>query len=162
MQTRKSYQGEEKRQRKQRSDKGLVMATRRDQYCLAWISEMYAARIDQVQRLLSRFPDPDKPFKAGDLIAETTVRDMIRRWERAGWIEYRRILADSPGWVWTTKRGLALVDLDDIYPARVPAAHCVCPTGPRGPHPARGPLELSSLEPDKLMGTPLYRVRMPQ
>jgi hypothetical protein len=43
-------QGEEKKERKPRSDKGLIMATRRDLYCMAWIAEQYAARGDQVQR----------------------------------------------------------------------------------------------------------------
>jgi hypothetical protein len=113
---------QEKRTRKQRSDKGLVMATRRDMYCIAWIAEQYAARGDQIRRLLSRFPDKLRPFKDGDLIAETTVKDQINRWVRAGWVEYKRILADQPGYCWVTKKGLALVDLDDIYTARVPAS----------------------------------------
>jgi hypothetical protein len=106
--------------RKTRSDKGLIMATRRDLYCIAWIAEQYAARVDQIQRLLSRFPDKEKPFK-GDLIAETTLKDQISRWRRAGWVEYQRVLADSPAWVWPTKKGLALVDLDTLYIARPPA-----------------------------------------
>lgn len=112
---------EEKKERKRRSDAGMVMATRRDQYCIAWIAEQYAVRGDQLRRLLSRFPDPKRPFKEA-LIAETTVRDQISRWRRAGWIEYRRILADEPGYLWITRRGLQLVDLDEIYTARVPAS----------------------------------------
>ena len=55
-------------------------------------------------------------------MAETTVRDQISRWKKAGWIEYKRILADSLGWAWVTRKGLQLVDLDDIYQARVPAS----------------------------------------
>jgi len=70
--------------RKVRRDKGLIMATERDLYCLLWIAGQYAARFDQIQRLLSRFPDPYKPFKAGNLMAETTVKDIIARWQRAG------------------------------------------------------------------------------
>lgn len=107
-------------ERKQRSDKGSIMATRRDLYCIAWIAEQYAARGDQIQRLLSRFPDPQKPFK-DTLIAETTLQDQINRWRRAGWIESRRILADEPAYSWVTKRGLQLVGLDDIYKAHEPA-----------------------------------------
>lgn len=109
------------KKRKTRSDAGAIMATRRDQYCLAWIAEQYAARGDQIRRLLSRFPDPQRPFKE-ELIAQTTVRDQIARWRRAGWIEYRRVLADQPGFAWVSRRGLQLVDLDDIYTARVPAS----------------------------------------
>lgn len=107
--------------RKQRSDKGLVMATRRDLYCIAWIAEQYAARGDQIRRLLSRFIDSERPFQNGEMIAETTMRDQISRWKRAGWIEYRRVLADEPGYAWVTRKGLQLVDLDDIYTAREPA-----------------------------------------
>ncbi len=112
---------EETRERKQRRDKGLIMATRRDLYCIAWIAEQYAARGDQVQRLLSRFPDPGKPFKDGNMIAETTLYDQLNRWRRAGWVEYVRVLADEPGYCWVTRKGLALVGLDDIYTAKAPA-----------------------------------------
>jgi hypothetical protein len=112
----------EARTRKVRSDKGSIMATRRDQYCIAWIAEMYAARTDQVQQLLSKFPDKRKPFKDGKGIAATTLKDQLSRWRRAGWIEYHRVLADMPGWIWPTKKGLALVDLDEIYQARAPAS----------------------------------------
>lgn len=108
--------------RKVRSDKGLIMATERDFYCIAWIAEQYCARGDQVRRLLSRFPNKLRPFKNGELIAETTTRDQISRWVRAGWVEYKRVLADEPGYCWVTKKGLQLVDLDDIYTARMPAA----------------------------------------
>lgn len=110
-----------KKPRKARSDKGTIMATKRDLACIIWIAEQYAARFDQIQRLLSRFPDAEKPFKQQGLIAETTTKDQISRWKRAGWIEYRRVLADGPGFAWVTRRGLQLVGLDEIYTAREPA-----------------------------------------
>lgn len=127
MQQAMNDEGEEKGRsqvpkRKARRDKGLVMATRRDLYCIEWIAEMYAARGDQIQRLLSRFPDEKRPFKNGKLIAETTVKDQLSRWQRAGWVEYRRVLADMPGWAWVAKKGLQLVGLDEIYTARIPAS----------------------------------------
>jgi hypothetical protein len=112
----------EMRERKVRSDKGLVMATDRDLYCIEWIADQYGARLDQIQKLLSRFPDREKPFKDGKLIAETTVKDQISRWRRAGWIEYQRVLADAPGWAWVTKKGLQMVGLDELYTARMPAS----------------------------------------
>lgn len=111
----------DEKQRKQRSDKGLVMATKRDLYCIAWIAEQYAARTDQIRKLLSRFPDKEKPFKNG-VMAETTLKDQLNRWRRAGWIESRRTLADEPAYAWVTKKGLALVGLDDIYRAAEPAS----------------------------------------
>jgi hypothetical protein len=109
-------------ERKQRSDKGLIMATKRDLYCIAWIAEQYAARFDQIQKLLSRFPDQHKPFKDGKLMAETTTKDVIARWQRAGWVEYRRVLADGRGYAWVTRRGLQLVGLDETFTARAPAS----------------------------------------
>lgn len=112
----------EERTRKPRSDKGTVQATRRDQYAIAWVAEQYAARTDQVRKLLSRMPDKDKPFKQDGLMALTTLKDQLARWKRAGWIEYQRVLADMPGWIWPTKRGLQLVDLDEIYTAKAPAS----------------------------------------
>lgn len=104
-----------------RSDKGLVMVTKRDIYCLMWIAEMYAARFDQIRKLLSRFPDKRKPFKSGQMIAESTTKDMIARWQRAGWIEYKRFLADGRGFAWVTRKGLALVELDETFTAKAPA-----------------------------------------
>lgn len=112
--------GDSEKERKVRSDKGHIMATKRDIYIMQWMAEQYAVRFDQIQKLLSRFPDKHKPFKS-KLIAETTVKDQIARWQRAGWIEYRRVLADGRGYAWVTKKGLALVELDEIYTARTPA-----------------------------------------
>jgi hypothetical protein len=117
-----SQQDAPKKERKQRSDKGLIMATRRDIYCIAWIADQYAARVDQIRRLLSRFPDARKPFKNGELMGESTAKDLVARWQRAGWIECRRVLADMPAWAWCTKKGLALVGRDDLYTAREPAS----------------------------------------
>jgi len=55
-------------------------------------------------------------------MAETTVKDQLDRWKRAGWIDYLRVLVGEPGYAWVTKRGLQLVGLDDIYTAREPAS----------------------------------------
>jgi hypothetical protein len=106
-------------QRKTRSDKGSIQATVRDLHVLEWISHQYVARLDHVQQLLSR--EPGAPM-TGKQLAMTTVRDQLDRWRRAGWVEYKRVLADEPGWVWVTRKGLQLVGLDERYSAREPAA----------------------------------------
>lgn len=111
-----------RRQRKTRSDKGKRQATPRDLASLEWIADQYAARFDQVQMLLSRYPDEKKPFKSGGLIGETTTKDMIKRWVDAGWAGYRRVLAGDRGFVWVTRGGLQLVGLDEKYTAKQPAA----------------------------------------
>lgn len=51
---------EEKSEKKARYDKGMIQATKRDLYCIAWIAEQYGVRGDQIRRLLSRFPDKRK------------------------------------------------------------------------------------------------------
>jgi hypothetical protein len=111
----------QKRQRKPRSDKGLVLMTERDQYCLQWIADQYAVRLDQAQRLLSRWPGGELKDKRRGL-APTTVKDLVNRWQRAGWIEYQRVLVGQPGWMWITKKGLRMIGWDDFYTARMPAS----------------------------------------
>ncbi|MBO0793579.1 MAG: hypothetical protein J2P36_21875, partial [Ktedonobacteraceae bacterium] len=111
----------EERKRKTRSDKGLIIPTERDAYCIAWIGEQWAVRFDHIQKLLGKFPDPAKPFKNGQYPADTTVRDQLARWQTAGWIEYVRSLYAGNSWAWATRKGLRFVDLEEIYTARRPA-----------------------------------------
>ena len=110
------------KKKKPRMDKGNVQATKRDLHCVEWIAEQYGARFDQVQKLMGRFPNAEKPFKKDGVPGESTVKDTLGRWRRAGWIEYKRVLADGRGFAWVTKRGLELVGLDEIYTAKMPAA----------------------------------------
>jgi hypothetical protein len=107
--------------RKQRSDKGEIRATERDIGCITWIAEMYAARGDQIQRLLARYPDPDHPWKS-NMPSKSTTREQIDRWRDAGWVVYKRILAAGPGWAYVTRAGLQLVDLDGDFTARPPSS----------------------------------------
>lgn len=111
---------DESKKRKTRSDKGEVRVTLRDLACILWIAEQYAARGDQIQRLLSRYPDPQHPFQDG-YASESTTREQINRWVRAGWIVYKRVLAVGPGWAYVTRAGLQLVDLDEIFLAKRPS-----------------------------------------
>src|SRR5579871_6470039 len=108
------------KKRKTRSDKGEIRATKRDLYCIQWIADQYAARGDQIQQLLTRYPDPQHPFQ-GKYASESTTREQISRWVRAGWIVYRRVLAAGPGWAYVTKKGLQLVDRDGLFLAKPPS-----------------------------------------
>jgi hypothetical protein len=112
--------GDEELLQKTRRDKGVVLYSPRDEYCLGWIADQYAARLDQIQRLLSRHPGGKVKNQARGL-APTTVKDQIERWRRAGWIEYQRVLVNQPGWAWITRKGLQVLDFDDFYTARAPA-----------------------------------------
>jgi hypothetical protein len=108
--------------KKPRSDKGRIMATSRDLATISWLAHQYAARLDQIQVMLSRFPDPANPFKAGDMIAMSTTKDQVDRWRAAGWCGYDRLLAKGPGYAWALKKGLELIELSDTYKQRKPAA----------------------------------------
>ena len=103
---------------KARRDKGRVYATERDLEALAWIAEQHVARFEQIQRLLSRWPG--KPMK-GEVLSPATTQDQIDRWVRAGWAVSYRFLADQASWVCITRRGLALVELDDSLHAYIPS-----------------------------------------
>jgi len=107
-------------QKKPRKDKGVVLYSERDEYCLAWIADQYAVRLDQIQVLLSRWPLGTLKDKEKGLAA-TTVKDQINRWVRAEWIEYQRVLVGQPGWAWITRKGLQALGWDNFYTARVPA-----------------------------------------
>ena len=39
----------------------------------------------------------------------------MRRWEKAGWIEKKKLLVEQPQWVWLTKKGLKTVGLGYKY-----------------------------------------------
>ncbi len=111
---------EVKKKRKTRTDKGVIRATRRDMACIAWIAEQYAARGDQIQVILSWYPDPDHPMK-DELVSQSTTREQIGRWVRAGWVVYKRMLAEGPGWAYVTRAGLHLVNLDGIFKPHPPS-----------------------------------------
>lgn len=105
---------------KPRRDKGTILFSKRDEYCLGWMADQYAVRLDQIQVLLSRWPMGKLKNKERGLAA-TTVKDQISRWVRAGWIEYQRVLVNQPGWAWITRKGLQVIAWDGFYSARQPA-----------------------------------------
>ncbi len=106
--------------RARRSDAGHPQLTHCDLLILPWIAHQYAARVDQVQELLSRYPG--KPMK-DELISEAVLNDQVRRWSKlAKWMEYKRFLAEGPGWLWLTRSGLQTCDLDAVYTSKPPAA----------------------------------------
>ena len=109
-----------KKKRKTRTDKGVIRATKRDMACIAWIAEQYAARGDQIQVILSWYPDETHPMK-DELVSQSTTREQIGRWVRAGWVVYKRVLAEGPGWAYVTRAGLHLVNLDGIFKPHPPS-----------------------------------------
>lgn len=99
---------------KHRSDKGLVLATPRDNRIITFIAHQTVCRYDHIKVLLDREPGgPTKVAEGG--LQDSTVKDQIDRWRRAGWIEYSRVLANEKGYAYVTKTGLRFFGLDDLY-----------------------------------------------
>jgi hypothetical protein len=101
-------------ERRKRRDKGTRLMTPRDRWVLRWIADQYAVRIDHVRQLLSRDPCTRNPAKVpgpGGVTLSNVLR-VVGRWSREPeWAEYRRIYADTPGWVVATPYGMQLVSL---------------------------------------------------
>lgn len=94
------------------------MATDRDLQVLRWIAHQYAAQFSQIRQLLTRYADAE--LLQDNLISEAVTKDQINRWQRAGWCEYQRFLAQGRGWCWPTRKGLHMLGLE-AYHAQPPA-----------------------------------------
>jgi hypothetical protein len=82
--------------------------TDRDVAALRWLGQQYAARSDVLRVLLGRL-SPGSPRIEGQL-GETTLRDVLDRWEDRGLIARDRLLGHL--WVAPTIKALRLVGLD--------------------------------------------------
>jgi hypothetical protein len=82
--------------------------TDRDVAALRWLGQQYAARADVLRVLLGRL-SPGSPRVEGQL-GETTLRDVLDRWEDRGLIARDRLLGHL--WVAPTPKALRLVGLD--------------------------------------------------
>lgn len=107
---RKGYQSMNKHfNRKTRSDKGQLTITERDLRVLRWIAEQEAARFEQVWTLLEQDAGPGATSECE--ISASAVRQVIARWQRAGWIVQKKVFYEDPSWLWPTARLLRLLDL---------------------------------------------------
>ncbi len=109
---------ENKKNRKRRSDFGAVQTTERDLFILRWIGEMYAVQLDHVRLLGALKSENNDVVRAGNL-SDSAVKNLYRRWIRAGWVEKQKLLVGQPQWLWLTRKGLHHVGLD--YPYREPS-----------------------------------------
>ena len=104
---------------KRRSDHGTFRASERDLYLLRWIGDQFAVDTDQMKILMNRWKQTHEPDWQGESLSDETVKYLIKRWRRAGWVESRTLLAGEPPWVWLSKGGLEALGLE--YPAYEPA-----------------------------------------
>ena len=94
--------------RKRRKDRGRAKWTQRDDYCLWYIGQMRAMRIDQLQRLLAR----ESPSEVSrDRLSISRTAEMVQRWQSAGLVVEQRIFHKQPAWISLTRKGLRMVDL---------------------------------------------------
>jgi hypothetical protein len=82
--------------------------TDRDVAALRWLGQQYAARSDVLRIVLGRL-SPGSPRVEGQL-GETTLRDVLDRWEDRGLVDRDRLLGYL--WVAPTAKALRLVGLD--------------------------------------------------
>jgi len=108
-----------KKTRKTRSDKGSWHMTERDRRLLQWIGEQYVIRFDHLQHLLGQIPQGvDKTQR---ILSEDATRRVISNWKKKGFVTYRKVFQEQPGYVWLTRAGLHAVGLDVRYAAPSPA-----------------------------------------
>jgi hypothetical protein len=95
--------------RKKRRDAGDILLNQRDRFALTWIGHQYTIRLDHLQILLGQ------QTESGEKLGESAARHVVTRWEKAGWVRVKRLLADEPYWVWLTHLGLRKVGLPYNY-----------------------------------------------
>lgn len=78
--------------------------TPRCRYVLNFIADQTILRLDQLQRLMARFPG--KQTRQPGMVSEVTARRRLRLWEQKGLIVYERPFTDEPGYIWLTSHGL--------------------------------------------------------
>lgn len=99
--------------RKPRKDKGTIWLMPRDMTALLYILEMYALRFDQLQRLLAR--ESEWEMKIPGLLDVRTVSGIIKRWHAAGLVNYDRVMAYEPAWIWLTRKGIKYLQSNYKY-----------------------------------------------
>lgn len=99
-------------ERKTRSDKGTVKLNERDEFVLRWIAEQGAINLSHLALLLSRNRERGAQTTtdtlAVSILSQPGVKQVIRRWLKAEWVEYTNPFRASihPGYVWLTTDGL--------------------------------------------------------
>jgi len=108
---------------KTRRDKGKKLIKARDRIVLPWIAQQYAARLDQVQVLLSRMPGKGGRPVSPTGLTLSAVLQVVARWVELGLVEYERGDADEPGWVHLTALGLRRLGLPYAPLTPAPGSH---------------------------------------
>lgn len=115
-------EGQQKRQRKKRSDAGIPRLFERDAKALRWIGEQGAISADHLRDVLGRLSEYE--LDEEDRLSATRVRHILEeRWIPAKVVEVDHILGRK--WIWLTRRGLtrAKLPFSPHRPADITANH---------------------------------------
>ena len=100
------------KERKTRIDKGTIKIVERDELALPWIAEQGGINLDHLAVLLTRSQehrtaDTDKG-RTPEIISPAGVKQVMRRWLKAGWVEYANPFRKSihPGYIWLSHTGI--------------------------------------------------------
>lgn len=102
--------------RKTRSDRGAVKITARDMAVMRFVCEMDEVSIPHLQVLLTKEThNPQQPT-----VSHSRVLQLIDRWKRYGWVEYRNPYRDpkKPGSIYATRKCLKDFGYDFSYRVR--------------------------------------------
>jgi hypothetical protein len=91
-------------EKKEKTRPDRPFLTPRCRYVLNYVADQTTLRLDQIQRLLGRFPG--KQTKQFGIVAAATAMRRIRLWEQKGMVVYERPFTDEPGYMWLTSHGL--------------------------------------------------------
>lgn len=93
--------GTEIRRRAQRSDAGTVRLTERDLVVFRWLTDMKAMYEADLRVLLGRL--------SGRMPSESAVRQVVLRWQKAGYARAQKLLVGQPRIVWLLGPGATVV-----------------------------------------------------
>lgn len=96
-----------------RWDKGQPRWTERDVAILVWIAEQYGVRRDLLGILLARWGQVQT--QTPGRVADSTVKDWVRRWRAADVLGTTQIYMGQPSWVWLTRTGLDHLEVEYRY-----------------------------------------------
>jgi len=111
--------------RRLRSDAGQVRLTSRDLAVFAWLADMKAIYETDLGALIARLP-PVALAVAGHQPSTRTVRDLLSRWQRTGYVETRKLITGRPRIVRLTRAGASLVGVDGFRETAETTAYHQC------------------------------------
>jgi hypothetical protein len=101
-----------------------IQLTERDLHTMRWIGEQYAARLDQIQRILGKQSSGE--LDTPGMLSESAARVWLNRMKEVKAIDQALLFHAQPRYIWLTSYGLDLVGLDfkPLVPKPSTLHHC--------------------------------------